>query len=856
MAVPYIIATASLASGSTTYNVPVNTASSTAGDAIIVISGVGGTAPPALSTVTDSKSNSYTQQQQTSASPFIAVFESNGNSALVNGTDQLTLTFAAAATGGFGVAVIGTPGLNVVDVNTTPATGNSTAPSVSGTPTASGEIALGLFVWANAGLTGTIGGTGTQLTQVHPTGGAFTTVAYVSSPTSGVALTFSYTITSGAWRAMVLSLKAGGTNATATPATLNASAGFPPSTTDGTPFWFTNAAFIVNLNSIDPVTTAKFFNTPAAFALSNSQTTVGTLPGGFTTTPMLKYISYGQFWADVTGSSKTISGVTYTPVAISASYQWLMYDTEFWSPNPPSPYASAEAQAEMDDPWTYMANFVTLAHANGFKVLLPPARDLGNNPTSVNPLSSETLDAWYTRTNLIGTAAATGAEIVHIQSQADQGSSQFATFWNAGYTQAQTADVQTPVASGVSTTSPGGVTAPQMFAAAQSVIGNAAGFWLNMSSGTASTAVQFLLLMSGTPAPDVLNATAGFPAPAVATGEKATPAVLTANATFPAPAVSNGTTAAPATLAATASFPAPAASSSTTLSPATLAATTSFPAPAVSGGAIAHPATLTASAGFPAPSVGQAVTSPTLELSGFGSFPQIPAGSIVSSVIATIAVFGSDAGIRAPSYELWDYSGTPTRIGSAQTGTASTSAQHTDTVTFTGVSYSQLATLRLQIHAASDPSNTGATESVDAAALEVVWSPAFSVTIVPALPAVTASVLIPSVTTTSSATAAPAVLAVSTSFPLPQAGRINAALTPSSLGVLAAFPLPSPGAGVLFTVSSLTALAGFPAPALSTNATANYATAVGTIAGGSGSWTATGSATGPPDAADALWTVP
>ena len=48
------------------------------------------------------------------------------------------------------------------------------------------------------------------------------------------------------------------------------------------------------------------------------------------------------------------------------------------------------------------------------------------------------------------------------------------------------------------------------------------------------------------------------------------------------------------------------------------------------------------------------------------------------------------------TFELWDYSGAPAQIGSVQTGTASTSSSNVSSAVFTGVTYSQLATLRVR----------------------------------------------------------------------------------------------------------------------------------------------------------------
>jgi hypothetical protein len=90
--------------------------------------------------------------------------------------------------------------------------------------------------------------------------------------------------------------------------------------------------------------------------------------------------------------------------------------------------------------------------------------------------------------------------------------------------------------------------------------------------------------------------------------------------------------------------------------------------------------------------------SPGLEASGFGPFDGIASGDTITSVTATVGQWQSaTAGMSAPTYELWD--GTTARIGSAQAGSVATATTNTDSVTWTGVAYAQLADLRLGVGA-------------------------------------------------------------------------------------------------------------------------------------------------------------
>lgn len=456
---PYVVASSPLASGASTYNVPVIHATNV-GDGITVAIGPGGTAPPAVSSVTDSQGQKYRQLQQTSASPYIAVFECPGDIALAT-TDHLIVNFAANATGGLGVAAAATPGQRTVDVNTAPATGSTASPSVSGTPSAAGETALAALVWASAGGAGTISAPFTQLTQARQPGGAYTTLATASGFPSGSALTASASITSAAWRAVLLTFK-----------TVK-------------PWYLSLGQYIHEMYQIDPVNTAALFNTPTAFAISNNPASTG-IQDGFACTPLLKYVSYAQLQADIAAG------------AINPAFRWVMYDNEYVDDGSGG-NSWGTPMSEANDPWTAMANFVTAAHGAGLGVILAPARDLGNNASLVQPKNpGESLDAWFLRTNIAGAAAAAGTDVVHIQAQADQLTlSAYTSFWLSALAQVGQNSATAQASIGVSTTYGA---ATDMAAAAKAVIGSTWGYWVNLTDATASEAASFLALMNGSTA--------------------------------------------------------------------------------------------------------------------------------------------------------------------------------------------------------------------------------------------------------------------------------------------------------------------------------------------------------------------
>jgi hypothetical protein len=384
------------------------------------------------------------------------------------------VTFASTTVSAPGFVLAGASQRGQVEVSTALVTGDSAQPSVTGTPANGGEVILACFAWASTGGTGNPDPAWTRIGQAQTGGGAYATVDYYGTAQPGAAVTSQPTILTAPWRAVMISFK--------------------PTAT----LWFTNTSYITQMNTADPTSTSALFNSQyslgiTADTIDSSPPNPGSLPSGFETTPVLKYTSYAQFQADLT------AGPNMTSV-IPAAYTWLMYDNEYEKPPAgttgngwPTPINEA------DDPWTYMRLFVQLAHANGYRVILTPARDLGNDPTSVLPMLSSdmSLDDWYIRTGIAYTAAATGAEVVHIQAQADQPTgtntppTQYDAFFAACVAQIEQASGYCRRTAGVSTTSPAGVTAQNMYDSATSVATTTQGYWLNLSDATVSTATDF-----------------------------------------------------------------------------------------------------------------------------------------------------------------------------------------------------------------------------------------------------------------------------------------------------------------------------------------------------------------------------
>ena len=120
-------------------------------------------------------------------------------------------------------------------------------------------------------------------------------------------------------------------------------------------------------------------------------------------------------------------------------------------------------------------------------------------------------------------------------------------------------------------------------------------------------------------------------------------------------------------------------------------------------------------------------TSPSLELYGFAiSGPG--SSDTINSVTVAITEYQSSLSSDPCTFELWDYCGTPAIIGTTQTGTSSTSSSNISSAVFTGVSYSQLATLRVRVYGNARPGSSYV-ESVDGVSIVVNYSPSPNATV-------------------------------------------------------------------------------------------------------------------------------
>jgi hypothetical protein len=224
--------------------------------------------------------------------------------------------------------------------------------------------------------------------------------------------------------------------------------------------WIMLGSTMAQLAAGVPAQASRFFDTPYAYA-DGSRVSQNQVPPGYSTTPTVKYASFADFQNDVSAG------------AIDPTVRAVLYDPEKWDRTP---------LAEQLDPGTYLRMFAQLAHQHGYVAIETPARDLvavaGARCTAAR---GEGLSAAALRCGLAGQAARY-ADVVQVQSQVDEFDPvQYRDFVRRSAAQARAVNPAAVVMAGLSTSPPTGVaTADQLFAAADAVRTDVAGFYLTV----------------------------------------------------------------------------------------------------------------------------------------------------------------------------------------------------------------------------------------------------------------------------------------------------------------------------------------------------------------------------------------
>ncbi len=213
--------------------------------------------------------------------------------------------------------------------------------------------------------------------------------------------------------------------------------------------------------ALDPAAALALFGSADAYVF-------GGWPGA---TPALSWPSYASFAAAVALDS------------IPPGIRTVMYDPEGWAATP---------LAEQRDPARFMRAFATLAHREGYTVILTPQPNLTSVPGGVClHRSGESITAAYLRCGLPAEAARVG-DVVDIQAQFLEGDAPaYEAVVTAATRQARSADPRVIVVAHLSTAY--AYSAPTLFAAWRSVQAVVDGDYLGIPDGIrAGVAVSFL----------------------------------------------------------------------------------------------------------------------------------------------------------------------------------------------------------------------------------------------------------------------------------------------------------------------------------------------------------------------------
>ena len=216
---PGFAAATGLTSGAGTSRTAAVSTATAAGDTLLALVTTQATACT-ISALTDSKGNVYTlDRSNTSALPLAYYFRSpgatggpgGGPTAALATSDTLTAT-SAAQTGNVEILLVDIGPVGAVDQISAVATGTTGTPTASATPTANGEICVGLLASSNTGGQPAVASPYALVSTYHTGVNIYNTAASQQLATgtgSGVAQTFTATITPIAWNAVQYTFQPG-----------------------------------------------------------------------------------------------------------------------------------------------------------------------------------------------------------------------------------------------------------------------------------------------------------------------------------------------------------------------------------------------------------------------------------------------------------------------------------------------------------------------------------------------------------------------------------------------------------------------------------------------------------------------
>jgi hypothetical protein len=252
--------------------------------------------------------------------------------------------------------------------------------------------------------------------------------------------------------------------------------------------------WMINSGAIDLINGNTGNTTLTTNAFDNDRTNeTGTIAPNWQSVPTRTYTSYTSFTSDVTNL---------------APGSWVLYDNEAWTFTPPP---------EQQDPGTYMAKFVALAHRHQIHVILTPAVDITTKMTSCEVTADPSWQNYLTNCDLPTLAGDAHPDAFEIQAQGYQDNTDptstqcgcYAWFVRqaAGHARAVSGEQALTVYSGLSTNHSGAVsTGANLHTDSLNTQQAVDGYWLNVPkqgkfcpactpSGDPEVAVAYLRLL-------------------------------------------------------------------------------------------------------------------------------------------------------------------------------------------------------------------------------------------------------------------------------------------------------------------------------------------------------------------------
>jgi hypothetical protein len=243
---------------------------------------------------------------------------------------------------------------------------------------------------------------------------------------------------------------------------------------------------MANVARADATVAQSAFSNPGTYLTSTYSNSHSPVPAGWASVATVNFKAF-------TGSTGFAAIVAEGKMP--AWTQAVLYDPEAWSQTPVS---------EQTNACSYMQRVVNLAKSHGWRVILTPGTDLGNAVSH----PGQTNQQWFISANIAGCAAATGAQVVEVQAQANEfdatnsascaGNTDKASYQSYvchAAAEAKAAQPGVTFISGLTANRSGQhATGAQLYAAAETVPSYAAGFFLNCDRPAQDAAASVTLL--------------------------------------------------------------------------------------------------------------------------------------------------------------------------------------------------------------------------------------------------------------------------------------------------------------------------------------------------------------------------